>query len=85
MREDIYRVVRNLADLDNSKQLTPEQAEEFTSFIVDTVISKVLHTVRSTVDSFDFAVYDHPYFADVPSGTVGDDLATLLIDEIESL
>lgn len=85
MREDIYRVVRNLADLDNSKQLSPDQAEEFTSFIADTVISKVIHTAQNTVDSFDFAVYDHPYFADVPSGVVGDDLVTLLIDEIESL
>lgn len=85
MREEIYRVVLLLANLDNSKQLSPEDTEKFVDFFVDAVISRVTHKIKDVKDTFDFSIYDHPYFADVPSGVVGDDLVTLLIDEIESL
>lgn len=85
MREEIYRVVQLLANLDNSKQLSPEDTEKFVDFFVDAVISRVSHKIKNVQENFDFAIYDHPYFDAVSSVVIGEDFTTLLTDEIESM
>lgn len=85
MRNDMFKMVMKLADLDNSKQLSHEDAEMFVDFFIQAVKVDVLQRIHRVLEGFNFAVYDHPYFADVSTEVVGEDFVDYLLVEIESM